>query len=134
MWGRSSDTFPRHRGRARCPFCTLNALRGTYVFAATGYNIAGGVPQPKAIVEVIEFQGDGTLTVAAATVSINGSIMQVPAPGSGEYTLEADCTGTITFAAGPTYDIVAAPQPNTVWMIQTNPNTVFQWTATRVTP
>ena len=64
------------------PFCTLNTLRGTYVFTASGTYIAGGVPQPKAIVEVIEFEGDGTLTVGAVTVSINGSMTQVPAGGS----------------------------------------------------
>src|SRR3982074_1010730 len=43
--------------------CTLKSLRGTYVFTANGYNIVAGVPQPKAIVEVISFNGDGTLTV-----------------------------------------------------------------------
>ena len=42
--------------------CSLKTLRGIYVFAATGYNIMSGVPQPKAIVEVIEFNGDGMLT------------------------------------------------------------------------
>ena len=53
--------------------CTLKTLRGTYVFAATGYNIVSGIAQPKAIVEVIEFHGDGTLSVPAATRSVNGA-------------------------------------------------------------
>lgn len=58
------------------------------------------VPQPKAIVEVISFNGDGTLTVPGVTASINGVILQPP-PGTGEYTVAADCTGTITFHGAP---------------------------------
>jgi hypothetical protein len=54
--------------------CSLKTLRGTYVFAATGHNIVAGVPQPKAIIEVIEFHGDGKLSVPAATRSVNGAI------------------------------------------------------------
>jgi hypothetical protein len=50
--------------------CTPKTLRGTYVFAADGYNIVAGVPQPKAILEMMQFHGDGTLTVETATVSI----------------------------------------------------------------
>jgi hypothetical protein len=34
------------------PTCTLNTLKGTYQFAATGYNITSTGPQPLAIVEV----------------------------------------------------------------------------------
>jgi hypothetical protein len=36
---------------------------------STSSVIVGGVQQPKAIVEVIAFNGDGTLDVPAATVS-----------------------------------------------------------------
>ena len=49
-----------------------STLDGLYVFTAPGFNIVAGVPQPKAIVELIDFHGDGELTVPAATVSING--------------------------------------------------------------
>lgn len=110
--------------------CSLKTLRGTYVFATTGYNIVGGVAQPKAIVEVINFNGDGTLSVSAATRSVNGVIARSPAGGGGSYTVEPDCTGTITFD-GPTFDIFFSPKAETLWMIQTNANTVFQGTATR---
>jgi hypothetical protein len=116
--------------------CGAHSLRGTYVFSASGYNIVGGVPQPKAIVEVIAFNGDGTLTVPAATVSLNGLILQSP-PGTGDYTLDTDCTGTITFHGAPpglqppTFDIFLATNGEKAWMIQTNANTVFQGTAVR---
>ena len=56
--------------------CGVRTLRGTYTFAASGFNIVAGVAQPKAIVEVIEFNGDGTLSVPAATLSANGVIIR----------------------------------------------------------
>ena len=58
--------------------CALDTLDGLYIFTASGYNIVAGVAQPKAIVEVIRFNGDGTLTVPAATHSINGQVAQSP--------------------------------------------------------
>jgi hypothetical protein len=109
--------------------CRVNTLRGTYVFAATGFNIVAGVAQPKAIVEVVEFGGDGTLSVPAVTLSVNGVIVR-PLPSIGTYTVEDDCSGTILFA-GPAFDIFIAPDAEVIWMIQTNPNSVFQGTATR---
>ena len=109
--------------------CGVKTLRGTYVFAATGFNIVAGVALPKAIVEVIEFNGDGTLSVPAATLSANGVIIR-SVHGTGTYTVADDCSGTILFA-GPAFDIFVSPDAETIWLIQNNPNTVFQGTATR---
>ena len=109
--------------------CGVNTVRGTYLFAASGFNIVAGVAQPKAIVEVVEFNGDGTLSVPAVTLSLNGAIIR-PLPSIGTYTVEDDCSGTILFA-GPAYDIFMSPDADVIWMIQTNPGTVFQGTATR---
>jgi hypothetical protein len=112
--------------------CSLRTLRGSYVFAASGYNLTpAGVPQPKAIVELINFNGDGTLSVPAATRSVNGVIARSPAGGTGSYTVEADCTGTIAFG-GPNFDIFIAPRGEKLLMIQTNPDTVFQGVATKL--
>ena len=109
--------------------CDVNTLRGTYVFAASGFNIVAGVAQPKAIVEVVEFNGDGTLSVPSATVSLNGAIIR-SLPSVGTYTVADDCSGTILLN-GPAFDIIIARDAKTLWMIQTNPNSVFQGTATR---
>jgi hypothetical protein len=109
--------------------CSLRTLRGTYVFSASGFNIVAGVAQPKALVEVIRFNGDGTLSVPAATLSANGAIIR-SLPGIGTYTIEDDCTGTITFN-GPTFDAFISRDGDRIAMIQTNVNTVFQGTATR---
>jgi hypothetical protein len=73
----------------------------------------------KPIVEGIDFNGDGTLVSPFATVSINGNIFR--SSGSvGFYTVEADCTGTLTFTGGPNFDIFVQPgDGKMIWMIQT---------------
>jgi hypothetical protein len=108
-------------------------LRGNYVFATTGFTIVGGVAQPKAIVEVINFNGDGTLTVPAFTRSINGVIAKnTPGVvGTGTYTVEQSCTGTLSFSGGPSFDIFISSRGDTIWMIQSNQDNVFQGTATK---
>jgi hypothetical protein len=112
--------------------CREGSLDGLYVFSATGYTIVGGVAQPKAIVELIRFDGGGQLTVPGATRSVNGVITVIPPGGTGSYTLNADCRGTLTFSGGPSFDIFASPKGEDFWMIQTNPNNVFQGNVTRV--
>jgi hypothetical protein len=99
--------------------CGLETLRGLYLFRATGFNIVGGVAQPKAIVEYIRFNGDGTLSVPAATLSNNGVIARPPV-GLGTYSLEPNCAGALVFGPpGPTFDVFASPRGRIVAMIQT---------------
>jgi hypothetical protein len=112
--------------------CGVYMLRGSYLFATHGWNIVGGVAQPKAIVEGIDFNGDGTLVSPFATVSINGTIIH--SSGSlGTYTVNTDCTGTLSFTGGPSFDIFVEPSGRQLWMIQTGPGSpVFGGTVTRV--
>ena len=123
---------------AQAPFgtCGLTSVAGTYAFAAHGYNVVSGVPVPKAIVETIQFNGDGTLVAPFATVSVNGTIIH-SSGATGTYTVNADCTGNLVFVPGPSFDFVIGRGGNQVWMIQTVDPTgagpVFEGTATRVT-
>jgi hypothetical protein len=112
--------------------CGVNTLHGSYLFEAHGYNIVGGIAQPKAILEGIDFNGDGTLVSPFATVSINGVILH--SSGSlGTYTVNPDCTGTLSFTAGPSFDIFVEPSGRQLSMIQTAPGSpVFAGTVTRV--
>jgi hypothetical protein len=112
--------------------CGAHTLHGSYLFNAHGWNIVGGVAQPKAIVEGIDFNGDGTLVSPFATVSINGTIFH--SSGSpGTYTVNADCTGTLTFTGGASFDIFVEQNGKQLWMIQTGPGSpVFEGTVTRV--
>ena len=125
--------------------CNDNILKGQYVFTATGYTrppgSGPGTPWvPKAILEVLQFNGDGTLTTPAVTVANpfgdSGAILQPGAGAPGTYSINEDCTGTVQFSdpAGVTFKIfVDPPRGDTIWMIQTNPaNNVFQGTAARV--
>jgi len=111
------------------PRCSAGTLHGRYVFSASGFTTVGGVTVPKAIIEVIDFHGDGTLAVPGATRSLNGVITR-SLPSVGTYTVTEDCVGTITFA-GPTFDIFISPRGSQFWLIQTNPDNVFQGSATR---
>ncbi len=84
--------------------CSNATLDGLYVFTASGFTNVSGVAQPKAIVELITFNGDGTITGGAATVSLNGTILHsLPTPPGmgGTYTLGADCIGTLQFSGPP---------------------------------
>jgi hypothetical protein len=55
-----------------------------------------------------------------------------PAPGNGTYTIDSGCKGSLTFTGGPSFDIFVAPNGDKLWMIQSNSDTVFQGSATRV--
>ena len=115
--------------------CGASTLRGSYLFATHGWNIVGGIAQPKAIVEGIDFNGDGTLVSPFATVSINGTIIR-SAGTMGSYTVAADCTGTLTFTGGAVFDIFVDKGGKQIWMIQTGPPAappaVFEGTAIKL--
>lgn len=125
--------------------CTAEMLKGRYVFTATGAtrpaaSTPGVAWTPKAIVEVVVFNGDGSLTTPFVTVANafgdTGGILNPPGGGApGAYIVNEDCTGRIHFfdATGAMFNIVVEPKGETVWMIQVNPvNNVFQGTAKRV--
>jgi len=112
--------------------CSVRSLRGVYEFSASGFNIVNGVPVPKAIIETLVFDGHGNVLTPAVSLSINGAIIQPPQGNPGVYTVDADCTGTLTFADGPSFDLHVAPYGKSTRMLQTNPNTVMQGTATKV--
>jgi hypothetical protein len=126
--------------------CSNATLRGKYVVTASGFTrppaSTPGTPWvPKAIVEVLVFNGDGTLTTPYVAVANpfgdTGGLVNPPAGGApGTYTINEDCTGTIQFldAASVTFKIVVdPPRGDRFWFIQSNPaNNVFQGSATRV--
>jgi hypothetical protein len=108
--------------------CSLKTLHGTYVFTASGFTIVAGVPQAKAIVEVIDFKGDGTLSVPGATRSVNGAVLKTLPGTTGKYTIETECSATIAFDGGPSFDAFVSPQGGKGWVIQTNSDNVFAGT------
>jgi len=111
--------------------CSLSALHGLYVFSATGFVTPSGVAAvPKAIVELIRFNGDGTVTTPAVTLTVDSQAPLALSPGApGTYTVadlaprDAACLGTLTFSGGNTFNLVFPHdgEPR-IWLIQTNPN------------
>ena len=101
--------------------CSQATLEGLYVFSASGFSIVAGVAQPRALTEFIRFNGDGTLSVPAVTLSINGAIFRGGGPGiAGTYSVASDCTGMVAFGPpGPTFDLYVTPGGPQVHMIFT---------------
>jgi hypothetical protein len=114
--------------------CSSRTLRGVYQFRASGYNIVNGAAVPKAIIETLVFDGRGNVLTPEISLSANGNIIQPPQGAPGVYTLDADCTGTLTFGDGIMFDLQASPYGKTVNMLQTNPGTVMQGAAQKVLP
>lgn len=112
--------------------CSNRVLNGRYVFTGSGFTRAPastpGTPwTPKAILEVLQFNGNGTVSTPMLTAANPfgdfGAVLQPPgAPG--EYTVNADCTGTLHFmdANNVSYAIYVEPFSLDVHMIQTNPS------------
>jgi len=114
--------------------CGLKTVRGVYDFHASGFNIVSGAALPKAIIERVVFDGRGGVLTPLVALSINGTIIQPPQGNPGVYTVDADCTGTLTFADGPMFRLQIRPDGRSLNMLQTNPNTVMQGTAEKVLP
>lgn len=125
--------------------CNDSLLKGQYALTASGFTrpppSGPGTPwTPKAVLQVLQFNGDGTLSAPVLTLANpfgdSGAILQPPAGADGSYTVNEDCTGTMQFfdAAGVSYRIfVSPPRGEKVWMIQTNPsNNVMQGSAVRL--
>jgi len=108
------------RGDGRRP-CDVSMLRGLFLFKGTGFNpSATGNPVPKAIIESIRFNGDGTLVAETVTLVVLGQPPVRRGGTLGTYTLDSNCTGTITFSDGPAFDTFVN-SPWLVSMIQTAP-------------
>jgi|SRR3954463_15469893 hypothetical protein len=125
--------------RASAPIggCSVSTLQGLYVLGAHGWNIESqNRALPKAILDGIRFNGDGTFVTLFGTVSLNGVIFSGGgAPGT--YTVNEDCTGTASFEGGNViYNMFVRPGGGQIWMIQTSgpggTRSVLEGMATRV--
>jgi hypothetical protein len=125
--------------------CNEHMLKGEYVLSASGFTRpVGSAPGttwvPKAILEVIQFNGNGTLATPSVVVANPFGDVGLPlgpmAGASGTYVVNDDCTGSVTFndPNHVTYQIVVDhAEGHTVRMIQTNPpQNVFEGSARRV--
>ena len=100
--------------------CSVGTLRGLYLWTLDGYTRLGGNLVPKAIMQGIRFNGDGTTYGPFGTVNIGGTILIDVSGSVGTYTVAADCTGTLSITDGPSWNMYIGPGAQQLWLIQTN--------------
>ena len=98
--------------------CSADMLRGLYLWTWDGYQNIGGNLVPKAIMQGLRFNGDGTTFNPFGTVNIGGFIIIDATGGVGTYTVAADCTGTLSITDGPSFNIYVGPGAQQVWTTQ----------------
>jgi hypothetical protein len=100
--------------------CSVGMLRGSYIWTFDGYTRIGGNLLPKAVMQGLQFNGDGTTFNPFGTVNIGGLIIIDATGGIGIYTVNPDCTGTLSITDGPSFNIYVGPGGRQVWTTQTN--------------
>jgi hypothetical protein len=102
--------------------CSVHMLKGLYLWTFDGYENFGGNFVPKAIMQGLQFNGDGTTFNPFGTVNIGGTIIIDATGGVGTYTVNPDCTGTLSITNGPSFNIYVGPAAQQVWTTETSPN------------
>jgi len=99
--------------------CSEATLDGRYLFAADGVEIKGNDQLPFAYAGYEVFDGNGKVN-QVFSANLNGKITRNE-PLSGTYSVEADCTGTVTYADGARYDQFIAPDGSELTFVGTYP-------------
>ena len=118
--------------------CTLATLKGRYLFALTGtlFPPAAGVTEESLEARAGSriFFGDGTGTTIATT-SVNGVVTAKDTHSDLSYTVNADCTGTLTvLSVGANAEIFIAPDGDDMTVIATDNGHVEAYSSRRVGP
>lgn len=112
------------RGPDHARECSLATLQGRYLFAESGVLLppAFGVaaPTPSADAGIHTFNGNGTGT-DTVTLRIGNNIVLKNVVSPFDYTVNPDCTGTMTVLNGPSFDIFIAPDGREFAKIATAP-------------
>jgi hypothetical protein len=107
------------RAAADGQVCSVGMLKGLYLWTFDGYQNVGGNLLPKAVMQGLQFNGDGTTFNPFGTVNIGGFIIIDATGGVGTYTVAADCTGTISIIGGPSFNMYVGPGAQQIWTTQT---------------
>jgi hypothetical protein len=100
--------------------CSKATLDGTYLFAADGVAIKGDEQLPFSYAGYEVFDGQGKVN-QVFTLNINGKKVIRNVTISGTYSVEADCTGTATYADGTREDHFIAPDGSEFTFVQIHP-------------
>src|SRR5215469_15870723 len=108
--------------------CSNATLRGLYLFAQSGYTTVNASLVPESVTGKDIIYGNGKLD-SLATISVGGTIIPGDA-APGTYTVNSDCTGTLTIHMTPPVtdvhlDIFVTPDGSEYFTIQTDPGNVL---------
>ena len=98
--------------------CGVGMLRGLYLWTFDGYTNFGGNLVPKAVMQGLQFNGDGTTYNTFGTVNVGGTIIIDATGGVGTYTVAPDCTGTISITDGPSFNMYVGPGAQQIWTLR----------------
>ncbi|HTB91069.1 MAG TPA: hypothetical protein VK743_24070 [Steroidobacteraceae bacterium] len=118
--------------------CTNETLKGKYGFTLTGIRPTGpGAPQVAVVgTALTTFHGDGTLD-QFDNINVNSPTvpLQPDRPGTGTYSLNSDCSGTMTLTAGGmtlSLSIVVVDQGREVRTAVLTPNVIVTSNGRRI--
>ena len=110
--------------------CSPATVKGRYLFATTGTLAAGVFARAGYRI----FYGDGTGTIIATT-TVNGVVTAKDAESDLSYTLNTDCTGTLTvLSVNAIAEIFVAPDGEEMVVIQTSTGQSDAHSSQRVGP
>ena len=107
------------RAAADARVCSVGMLRGSYLWTFDAYENFDGNFVPVAVMQGLQFNGDGTTLNTFGTVNIGGTIIFDVTGAVGTYTVAADCTGTISITNGPSFNMYVGPGAQKIWFTQT---------------
>ena len=109
------------RATSRFPqACSAQMLHGLYLWSFDAYENFNGNFVPVAVMQGLQFNGDGTTFSPFGTVNIGGTFIFDVTGGVGSYTVAPECTGTLSITGGPSFNIYVGPGAKQVWTTQTN--------------
>ncbi len=118
------DTSATAQSAPDARVCSVGMLRGSYIWTFDAYENFDGNFVPVAVMQGLQFNGDGTTYNTFGTVNIGGTIVFDVTGAVGSYTVAPDCTGTLSPAPGiaPSFNIYVGPGAQQVWTIQSAPD------------
>ena len=118
---------------------TLNGAYALTITGTAGSPVWTASTGPVATIGMIVFDGMGNFQVAASTIVGANPPLNVTVPGviTGSYTVNQDCSGTLTFNFTPNpnahyNNMVVSPNGGWATMIATDKGDVLTGTATRL--
>jgi len=115
--------------------CSNASLNGTYVTTIHGQILAGPAAGIVDGIALATFDGQGNMT-QIDTVSHNGVVAQVWRPGTATYTVNPNCTGSMTLvnAGSPPLNLVFIIDRHgkTIHIVVTNPGSAITSDGTRL--